>query len=211
MAVISISRQVGSGGHEIAQLLSKKLGYRLFDRELIGKIGAEAGLTKGDVVDLTAEKHHSGGFAENRLLNILSLNPLDFKAYEASGAGAEDRSAELVSKIMLVAYEQGDIVLEGRGSQGVLRDHPDVLQVRVMAPVEQRIEFIKKRDNVSSETARKRVKEADVSQADYMRHYFDVEINDPTLYHLIINTGKVSVEAAVDLILKAMENLPAKS
>lgn len=55
MAVISLSRQVGSGGHEIAELVCEKLGYRLFDRDLMAMIGKEAGLTKGEVVDLIAQ------------------------------------------------------------------------------------------------------------------------------------------------------------
>jgi cytidylate kinase len=210
MAVISISRLVGSGAHEISQLLSKQLGYRLFDQELMAKLGVEAGLiSKGQVVDLTAERHHTGSALE-RMSSLAPMNTLALGAYEASGAGAEDRSAELVSKIMLVAYEQGNVVVDGRGAQGVLRDKPGVLHVRLVAPVEQRIEYLKKRDGITSDEARKRVKEADTAQVDYIRRYFGADINDSTLYHLIINTGKVTQATAVDLIVKALAGLPAK-
>ena len=210
MAVISISRLVGSGAHEISQLLSKQLGYRLFDQELMAKLGLEAGLTKGEVVDLTAERHHTHSPLE-RMSHLAPMrDTLAFGTYEASGAGAEDRSAELVTKIMLYAYEKGNVVVEGRGSQGVLRDKPGVLHVRFVAPLEQRIEYLKKRDNVGTDEARKRVKEADAAQYDYIKRYFDADINDPTLYHLIINTGKVTQAVAVDLITKALAGLPAK-
>jgi len=209
MAVISISRLVGSGAREIAQLLSKQLGYRLFDQELIAKLGLEAGLTKGEVVDLTAERHHTHSPLE-RMTHLAPMTTLALGAYEASGAGAEDRSAELVSKIMLYAYEQGNVVVDGRGSQGVLRDKPGVLHVRLVAPVEQRIEYLRKRDNIDTDEARKRVKEADAAQTDYIRRYFGADINDPTLYHLIINTGKITQAAAVDLIIRALAGLPVK-
>ena len=209
MAVISISRQAGSGGHEIAELVSKKLGYRLFNQELMTKIGKEAGITKGEVVDLTAERHHSGAATGDRAFGLLQANPLAYGTYEASGAGAEDRSAEVVTRVMLVAYEKGDIVIEGRGSQGVLRDKPGVLHVRFVAPVEQRVEKLMKRDNIGHNEARKKVKEADQAQVYYIRRYFTVDIHDPTLYHLIINTGKLTVDAAADLVIKALESLNA--
>src|SRR5512143_53538 len=176
MAVISISRLVGSGAHEIAELLSKQLGYRLFDQELMAKLGLEAGLTKGEVVDLTAERHHTHSPLE-RMSHLAPMrDTLAFGTYEASGAGAEDRSAELVTKIMLYAYEKGNVVVEGRGSQGVLRDKPGVLHVRFVAPLEQRIEYLKKRDNLDTDEARKRVKEADAAQTDYIKRYFDADI-----------------------------------
>jgi cytidylate kinase len=211
MAVISISRLVGSGAHEISQLLSKQLGYQLFDQELMAKLGVEAGLiSKGQVVDLTAERHHTHSPLE-RMSHLAPMRDiLALGAYEASGVGAEDRSAELVSKIMLYAYEQGNVVVDGRGSQGVLRDKPGVLHVRLVAPLEQRIEYLKKRDNIGTDEARKKVKEADAAQVEYIRHYFMADINDPTLYHLIINTGKVTQAVAVDLITKALAGLPAK-
>mgnify|MGYP001766516455 CR=1 FL=1 len=204
MAVISISRQVGSGGHEIALALSQKLGYRFFDRALMQKIGLEAGITKGEVVDLTAERHHTQIGEVNAML-FNAASPIALGSYEASGMGAEARAAEAVSKIMRRAFEQGDVVIEGRGSQGVLQDDPGVLHVRFVAPNEQRIEYLMKRDNITRDAARKMVKEADNAQADYIRRYFGADITDPTLYHLIINTAKVSQEKALELILKALE------
>ena len=210
MAVISISRQVGAGGHEVAELVSKKLGYRFFDRELMRRLGIEGGITKGEVVDLTAERHHTGGASGERMFGVMQANPLAYGAYEASGTGAEDRSAEMVSKIMLFAYEHGNIVVEGRGSQGVLRDKPGVLHVRFVAPVEQRIEYLKKRDNIGTDEARKRAKEADAAQVDYIRRYFGADINDPTLYHLIINTGKITQAVVAELIIKALAGLPVR-
>src|SRR5512139_3474038 len=99
MAVIGMSRLVGSGAQEIAHLLSKQLGYRLFDQELMAKLGVEAGLmSKGQVVDLTAERHHTHSPLE-RMSHLAPMrDTLAFGTYEASGAGAEDRSAELVTK-----------------------------------------------------------------------------------------------------------------
>ncbi len=212
MAVISLSREVGSGGHEIAQLVSEKLGYRLFDQPLMAKLGFEAGLTKeGEVVDLTAEKHHTQSVLEKMFpFNIMDTVALG--AYEASGQGAEDKSAALVTRLINIAYAQGNVVIEGRGGQGVLRGKPDVLQVRVVAPKQQRIAWIAKRDNLIPIDAEQKVKEADLSQADYIHQYFGADIHDPHLYDLIINTGKISIESAADAVLNLFNQMfpPAK-
>jgi cytidylate kinase len=208
MAIVSISRQVGSGGHEIAQLVSKQLGYKLFDRDLMQEIGVNNGITTGEVIDLTAERHHTQTPIE-RMFGMAPINSFVVGTYEASGLGAEDRSAEIVSRIILAAYKLGNIVVEGRGGQGVLRDRPGVLHVRIVAPLEQRIEQLKNRDNISSDEARKKAKEADSAQAEYIRRYFGADISDPTLYHLIINTGKYTHEEAAELVVKALGMLKA--
>src|SRR5512144_1699830 len=150
MAVISLSRQVGSGGHEIGQLVSKCLSYQLLDRRLMSKLGSDAGIIQvGQLVDLSAERHHVAGTFE-RGASMSTYNVLDIRAYEASGLGAEDRSAQIVNNILLIAYERGNIVVEGRGGQGLLHNKPDVLQVRVVAPVEQRVKYLMKRDEIAA-------------------------------------------------------------
>ena len=211
MAVISLSRQVGSGGHEIGGLVSKRLGYQLLDRRLMSKLGSDAGIIQvGQLVDLSAERHHVAGTFE-RGASLSTYNVLDIRAYEASGLGAEDRSAEMVNKILLLAYEQGNIVVEGRGGQGLFRNKPDVLQVRVLAPVQKRVEYLMKRDGCSGEVARQKVKEADAAQADYITRYFDADISDPALYDLIFNTAKLPLEAIANAICEAVPLItPAK-
>jgi cytidylate kinase len=204
MAVITISRQVGSGAHEISLLVCQQLGYRLLDKELMARVGAEAGLTSG----VTAEEHHVPG----RLERFFSTPFQDVPAigsYEASGKAAEDRSSMLVHKIILAAYEQGNLVVPGRGGQLVLRDKPGVLHVRVVAPPEQRMAYLVKRDGISADRARAMMKQADTAADNYIRRYYQAELADPLLYHCIINTGMVTLAAAADLIIKAMESLPS--
>jgi cytidylate kinase len=177
----------------------------------MSKLGSDAGILKvGQLVDLSAERHHVAGTFE-RGASMSTYNVLDIRAYEASGLGAEDRSAEMVNKILLLAYEKGSIVVEGRGGQGLLRNKPDVLQVRVVAPIPQRVEYLMKRDGISADLARQKVKEADKAQADYIRRYFDADIYDATLYDLIFNTAKLPLEAIANAICEAVRVItPAK-
>lgn len=207
MAVVAISRQVGSGGHEIAQLVSQQLDYPLYDRDLIARLGVEAGiLAEGEIIDIMPEQHHTQNVLE-RMFSVLPTDTMPLGAYEASGEGAEDRAVSVVSKTTLMAYDKGNVVIEGRGSQGVLRDKPGVLQVRVVAPLETRVANVMKRDSCSESEAKRKVKEGDASQIDYIQRYFGANIDDPTLYHLIINTGKVTLEAAASTIIEMMNRL----
>jgi CMP/dCMP kinase len=203
MSVITISRQVGSGGDEIAVLVSKRLSYQLLDGALIQRLGPELGLTeRGEIVDLTAEKHHVAGLLE-RLFAVLpaaNTEVLPIGSYGASGEAADDCSNVVVTKIINHVYGLGNAVLAGRGAMVVLRDKPGVLHVRVVAPLEKRCEYLMKRDKIDSFAARDMAKQADTAQADYIRRYFLADIYDPLLYHLIINTGKVTLEAAASAI-----------
>ena len=81
---------------------------------------------------------------------------------------------------MLFGYKHGNAVGKGHGSQGVLRNKSKMLQVRVVAPVEQRIENLNKRDSMICEEARRKVKKADVAQTDNISRYFGADIADPS-------------------------------
>jgi cytidylate kinase len=203
MSVITISRQVGSGGDEIAALVSKRLRYRLLDGALIQKLGPELGLAEpGEIADLTAEKHHVAGLLERLFAVSPAANAevLPIGSYDASGEASDDRSNVVVTKIINHVYGLGNAVMGGRGAMVVLKDKPGVLHVRVVAPLEKRCEYLMKRDKIDSFAARDMAKEADGAQADYIRRYFLADIYDPLLYHLIINTGKVTLEAAASAI-----------
>ncbi len=203
MAVITISRQVGSGAYQIARLVADQMGYRLLDTELLAKLGPELGLASpGEVFDLTAELHHVKGRRE-RFFEVLPVNAPAYNDYLASGQASADRSFQVVSKIILAVYEQGNAVIEGRGGMCVLKNKPGVLHVRVAAPVDQRVAYVAQRDSIIPDDARVKVKQADAAQADYIRTYFAADISDPTLYHMILNTGKVRVEAAAAAICDA--------
>ncbi len=204
MAVITISRQVGSGGDEIAQLVSKQLGYQLLDRELVMKLGPELGLTAtGEVVDLTAERHHVPGTLERAFLFPPTINAPSYNDYVGMGEADADRSYGVISKIIRHVGAQDNAVIEGRGAMLELQNRPGVLHVRVVAPVEQRLAYVAQRDRIIAADARDKVREADVAQGEYIRKYYNADITDPTLYHLIINTGKVGQEAAATAICDA--------
>ncbi len=83
----------------------------------------------------------------------------------------------------------------------ILRDKPDVLHVRVIAPLEKRIEYLHAQGMSGIAEIKLRLKQQDQATAEYLKKFYDIKSDDPALYHLVINTGKLKVESAAQLIV----------
>lgn len=210
MTVITISRQYGSGGKEVATLVCQRLGYRYFDKELMAQLGEQIGLAPERIVDLPEHRHQVRGLLE-RVLSA-AINPLGDPASWALPARLEAQertSVQTFQSLIQAAHERGDVVIMGRGGQVVLRGAPDVLHVRLVAPVEQRVERVARREGLSPDEARARVAERDAAALDYVTRYYDSDAADPLHYDLVLNTGTITPGAAADLVVAALAYLPA--
>jgi cytidylate kinase len=202
MAVITISRQYGSEGDEIAANVCQLLGYRAFDKKLMEQVAAEVGLTAGEVVDFTEDQHRVRGFLD-RLLGSPPLIMTQSHTWSEVKVIDEAESIPLVQTIIRAAYRQHNIVIVGRGGQAVLRSEPGVLHVRIEAPLETRIQRVQLREGLTYELAHDVVAQRDRAAADYLKRFYGVDWSDSLLYHLIINTGRWGIESASRLIANA--------
>jgi len=212
MTVITISRQFGSHGDTVAQLLCDRLGYRYFDKNLMLGLAAAAGLPPEKVVDLSDEKHRARSLVERFFSNYPA--PMADPHAWAAGAEAsaqEKAQAEQVKQLIRATYAQGNVVIVGRGGQVVLHGLPDVLHVRLIAPLELRIRRHGERAGLTAAEAREVVLARDRASADFISQYYDADVAEPTLYDLIINTGKLTPSAAADLIISTLAILPVSS
>ncbi|GIL12995.1 MAG: cytidylate kinase [Chloroflexota bacterium] len=213
MSAITMSRQYGSGGNVIAVRVSEILGYRILDRQLIMQAAAEAGLPEQGFVDISEQEFKVKGFRDH--LVELIFGPLagsKSAAPKLSWGGLEaqmdaDWFVELVNSTMLSAYQQGGVIIIGRGGQVILKDKPGVLHVRIEAPIEKRIQWVQQAEGVNEITARQRIDEHDQASARYLRQNFKVQWDDPLLYHLVINTDKWDMESAAQIIVEAAKTL----
>jgi hypothetical protein len=206
MAVITISRQYGSEGDEIAAYVCQLLGYQTFDKRLMERVAVEVGLTEGEVVDFTEDQHRVRGFLD-RLLGSPPLVMTQAHTWSEVKVIAAADSIPLVQSIIRAAYTHDNVVIVGRGGQAVLRNDPGVLHVRLEAPLETRIHRVQLREGLTYELARGVVAERDRAAADYLKRFYNVDWSDSLLYHLIINTGRWSIEAASRLIVQAVGQL----
>lgn len=207
MAVITFSRQYGSGGDEIAARVGEMLGYHYFDKQSLLAAAAQEQFTPDQTVD-----YHEDSYRLRGILDRLR----GYRPPPKSGPAALRDANEQIGENMLVwladaavraAYEQGNFVIVGRAGQAILLDKPGVLHVRVEAPCDQRIANVAHQEDISTAVARLRVSEHDRAAADYLRRFYGVNWADPLLYHLIINTGRWSIEAAIDLVIRAVSHI----
>lgn len=206
MAVITISRQYGSEGDEIAANLCQILGYQSFNKQLMLKVAAEVGLTEGEVVDFTEDQHRVRGFLD-RLLGSPPLIMTQAHSWSEVKVIDVADSIPLVQSIIRAAYSHDNIVIVGRGGQAVLRNDPGVLHVRLEAPLETRLSRVQLREGLTYELARDVVADRDRAAADYLKRFYNVDWADSLLYHLILNTGRWGIEGASRLIASAVSQL----
>lgn len=224
MAIITISRQFGSGGDEIAFELSKALSYPLFDKRLVLQAAEEAGLEDLDIVDFSEDNYKVRGFLD-RLFSGTPILPYPgiwaddlsvMYGLEETQLREED-SLKLEQRAIEFAYQAGDMVIVGRGGQVLLKDRPNVLHVRIVAPLEKRMDQVRAQlklygPGTQVETERQLdaralglIHERDAASADYIKRFYHVDRADPLFYHLLINTGKVTIERAVQIIQQMVE------
>lgn len=181
MTVITISRQMGSLGCEIAHAVKNRLGYRIVWRELINEAAIKSGMP-------------SMALAVIDELGLLGLSPTK-KEHQAYW--------QAVNQVMDGLTAEGNVVIVGRAGQAILHERTGVLHVRLVAPLEVRVERVAQRQNIGLEFAREQVKASDKARAYYLKRFYRMSWDDPYLYDLIINTGRTSTNSAVEVICQA--------
>jgi cytidylate kinase len=215
MAVITISRQYGSLGDEIAARVCESLGYRSFDKRLMAAIASEVGLSDTQVVDFSEDSHEVRGFLD-RLLGRGRGSSRQVRVWSEDKEGTRSSQAMalddaqaigMVQTTIEAAYAQGNMVVVGRGGQALLADKPDVLHVRVEASFDNRVRTVQRQENLSLIEAEELVERRDRASADYLQRFYGIDGGASSLYHLVINTDKCGVEAAAQIMVHALDYL----
>lgn len=184
MAIITISREMGSGGIPIVQSAAEKLGYTLVDGDAIASVAVKYGLA---LDSLAAVDEKPPAF----------IDKLDEK-HEVS-----QRQVEL---IILEYALKGNVIVYGRGGQDLLEGIDNVLRVRITAPFEERIERWAEREWLDPDLARILVRKSDQQRAGFIKYYFDRDWTDPLNYDLTINTSRLTEETATKLVCEAVKD-----
>lgn len=184
MAIITISREMGSGGIPISHKAAEKLGYTLIDGESIRAVAANYGLTP-DAVEKADEKPPA--FVDK----MDAQTEIDFFRVEL---------------IILEYALKGNVIIYGRGGQDLLQGIDSVLRVRIIAPFEERVERWAEREWLDPDLARVLVRKSDQQRAGFIKYYFDRNWEDPLHYDLLINTARLSNDTAVKLICEGIKD-----
>ena len=185
MALITISQDYGSHGYYVAQRVAKELRLALYDDETLREAAVEMGV-KGENLD--ALKEQVPGFFD-RLMGFkpdVYLNVLQGVVYK-------------------VASDNNGVIV-GHGSQLLLKDFGCAFHVRIITPQEKRIRYLVEEKGKEEEAAVKLVREKDEEFTSFFRYAFKMDINDPLLYDLVINTDKIGIETAISHIIQLAQS-----
>ncbi len=200
--IITVARQFGSGGRDIAQSLANELGIKFYDKELISEAAKESGMSP-EVFENIDEK------ATNSLLYSLSMGLYNFgNGFSAVGdLPVNDKLYIIQHKMIKKLAEEGPCVILGRCADYVLRDYPNVINIFINADIEYRKERAIKYHNVDKRRAEQIVNKTDKNRANYYSFYSGQKWGQAQNYDLCINSGKMSQEDAVSLIKTYVELL----
>lgn len=233
MTVITLSRELGSHGDEIAVRVAQELSLRLIDAETINRAAQQAGVPRTALAEL--EQEGERGLANQVLKALRTMPGLRSAApFSVSPASEEDTAApglstvtfpfaglfsptvpplsaslegyvRMVGLVVRGLAHEGNVLLLGRGGQVLLKDHAGALHIQTVAPVAYRVQVLMTRHALGRRDAQDRVRASDRARFDYLRRYHDVDWLDPTLYHLVINTARVPVATTINLIIDARQ------
>jgi len=184
MGIIYISHQMGAGGPEIGMALAQRLGYRYVDQELL------------------ADAVRRYGLAEDKLSHLDESKPSLFERFDAE---TRHHITVLQTTLLELAELDNAVFMRG-GGQWLLRGVPHVVRLRLIAPFEHRVkQWIKRVTALTGETPNQRaaadfVRRNDAEKAGRMRYLYEVDIADPMLYELIVNTEMLRYDAVVEMI-----------
>jgi len=192
MHAVTISREYGSGGGEIAARLAQQLEWQLVDHQIVAEAARELE-THESVVQ--AHDEHVAGVLSRLFGWPFPTTSQDTQAYH-----------EKLHHLVESAANAGHVVIVGRGGQVLLANRRDVLHVRVVAPLELRVAYVVNREGLDTDAARRRVQEKDRARARYAQTQFHSQSDDPHLYDLVINTAILDLDSVVDQICLALVN-----
>jgi cytidylate kinase len=203
MAVITISRQFGAGGITLGKMIAEKLGYSFADTEII-KMVAEMANVSTNFVE-TVEKEAGGKFS--KLINRLVSKPLMERVLK-DGHGYIDEEIYLDYLVLIIARlaDEGNVVILGRGSQYILNDHPDAYHFLLINEFENRVNFMQERYQLSQARAAQVVRSEDKRRLNLYRKLHKTDYDKPSLYHMVLNMNKISLEKSMELVCRLVES-----
>ncbi len=195
--IITISRQFGSGGRTVGRLVAEKLGIPFYDKELVEQISLESGFAPKFV-----EEH--GEHAPGKTIFSYAFAPQGTPGV-MNGMSTADFLWHIQCSTILQLAEAGPCVIVGRNADYILKDRADALHAYIHADMEQRADRIVRLYGESEKSPQARLQEKDKRRALNYQHYTGRTWGAAENYDICLNTGKIGIDAAVDMIVNLVK------
>ncbi|MDD5700946.1 MAG: cytidylate kinase-like family protein [Dehalococcoidales bacterium] len=207
MPVITIRGKLGSGAPEIGKLIAEKLGIDYIDREIIAQVATMLSLEEHEIIaketppytlrgrigEALQRGYAAGVGIQGAYLPVWQI-PLD-----------DNRYIEALGSFIKELAQGHSAVIFGRGSQFILRNHPQTTHVSVTAPFNTRLKRIMEAKKLNEDAAKKEICHSDNMSREFNKRYFGADPEAPANYDLVINTERISYETAAAIVLETLK------
>jgi cytidylate kinase len=200
MAIVTISRQYGSGGSEVAERVARALGWQLYDNAVVDSVAARLGMTPAEV-SAREERVPTLGERFASAMSLAAPEALITGEYAAIPP-SEDRIVAVTQRVMEEAVQAGPAVIVGRGAQCLLATRSDALHVFCYAPLESLTEYAMKTLGLKPDEARRKVIDMNARREEYVKRHWKREWRDLANYHLCVNTAWLGIDGAAELVTR---------
>lgn len=204
--IYTIGREFGSGGKDVGEALAKRLGIKLYDKELLQRAAKDSGFC--EEVFENHDERPTSSFLYSLVMDTYSIN---------SYASAPFLDMPLNHKVFLAQFEtikkiasQESCVIVGRCADYALSDYPDCMNIFIHSDMENRIKMVSKRCNITENKAKDMIQKNDKQRSSYYNYYTSKSWGDSTSYHLTLDSGKLGIDGCVEMILKFREIMDSK-
>ena len=206
--VITINRELGSGGRTVGRLLAEKLGVPFYDKAVIKALQEKYNLTTVEIERMKGRKHSWWADVE-RILKIDGGMSMDYylpKKTDAPDLLTTDEMFKTETLILQDLAAEKSCVVAGRSGFHVFRDHPNHLSILIQASMESRVERVARKQGIAPEEARKIIDQVDKMRENYVKKYTGTSRYDTRNYQLVIAADGKTEEQMADLIMQYIED-----
>jgi cytidylate kinase len=198
MAVITVSRQYGSGGSEVAERVARALGWKLYDNAVVEEVAQRLRMTPAEV---SAREERVPSLVE-RMASAMALGAPEMIPVvgDLVAQPSEERMVTVTKRVIEDAVRAGSAVLVGRGAQCMLASRADALHVYCYAPVEELVRYAVEVLDVPFHDARHKVAEVNHQREQWVKHHFNRDWRDFSNYDLCVNTARLGLDGSAELV-----------
>ena len=199
MSVITIARQLGSGGKTMGEIIAKKLGYTFIDTEIVRMVSKHARVSPDWVKSIEQD---AGGALLKFIDGLVARNFLERMLDDKRGYIDNDIYVDSLYKVMSQLAKEGNCVILGRAGQYILKDYEDVYHLLLVAEKEDRMKFMEKKYNIAHPKAKNLIVKYDKRRRNLYKCFGKYDYDKPTDYHLVLNMSRVDIDKASDIVCR---------
>lgn len=203
MPIVTVSRQYGSGGSEVAARIAQAMGWQVYDNDLVDQVAQRLGMSTAEV---TAREERVPSLVE-RMTSAMALGVPEAGAFvsDLMARPTEERMVEMTQRVMEEAAQVGPAVIVGRGAQCMLAARSDALHVYCYASFNSLVHYAIEHLGIPAADAARRVQEVNHQRADYVKRHWKRDWRDFTNYDMCLNTARLGIDCAADLVIQATQ------